>query len=74
VFSQKDGMWGTHSRICFERGSDGMLWYLKFSETWDKVPVSHVLKAYRYVEAVYGGNFEIKQSACARDFGEVNHV
>lgn len=56
VFSQEAGFYGTHSRICFERDA-GMLWYLKFSETWDKVPMSHVLKAYRYVEAVYGKDF-----------------
>lgn len=57
VFSQRDGMYGTHSRISFEKDSDGSLWYLRFSETWGKVPVAHVLKAYKYVEAVYGGDF-----------------
>lgn len=59
VFSESGGCWGTHTRICFERHET--IWYLKFSETWERVPVSHVLKAWRYVEEVYGGNFEIRR-------------
>lgn len=64
IFSQTSGFYGTHSRICFERGSDGMLWYLKFSETWDRIPVAHVLKAWDYVQVVYGGDFEIRKDFC----------
>jgi hypothetical protein len=60
VFSNKSGFYGHHARISFERDSDGMLWYLRFSETWDRVPMSHVTKAFAYVQAVYGGDFAVR--------------
>lgn len=61
VFSAADGMWGHHSRIAFSRDSGGMLWYMEFSETFNKVPVAHVIKAFNFVREWFGGDFEHKE-------------
>lgn len=57
VFSQKDGFYGTHCRICFEHPKDS-LWYLSFTDTWGKIPVCHVIRAFEIVKKEYGGDFE----------------
>lgn len=42
---------GWSCRLVFERRS--ALWYAEIS---DGIPVAHVLKAYQWIEAVYGGS------------------
>lgn len=63
VFSQTSGFWGCHSRMTFTRDLDGMLWYLEFSETFGKIPVCHVIKAFGFVKEWFGGDFEFKRPA-----------
>ena len=55
VFSQQPGIWGCHSRIAFQKVDQ--CWYVSLTSTFDKVMVSHILKAWKIVEEVYGGNF-----------------
>ena len=57
IFSQRDSAFGHHCRICFQRDTDGALWYLLFSDTFDECPVTHIIQAFKYVEEVYGGDF-----------------
>lgn len=51
------------TRLCFERDPHdryGFLWYLDGS---NHVAVCHVVQAYEWIEAVYGGSHELKRPA-----------
>lgn len=58
VFSQQAVFWGCHSRLSFSREKPGALWYFEFSETFGRVPVCHIVKAFAFVKEWFGGDFD----------------
>jgi hypothetical protein len=55
VFTQDICVFGAHCRLSFERKCG--CWYLsEISDTWGRVMVSHILKAYELLCETFGGN------------------
>lgn len=48
IFTEECGFYGTYTRIAFERTSTGH-WYVSLFETWGRVMVDHIIKAYEVV-------------------------
>ena len=56
VFAEDGGVFGCRCRMSFERRAS--IWYLTLTGTHGTAPVPHIVKAYEFVKAAYGGSFE----------------
>ena len=56
VFSEMEGFFGCHTRIAFEHPNGG-LWQVSIDATWNKVPVSHIIRMRDLIYEAYGDDF-----------------
>lgn len=61
-FTESGGIYGTVTELVFERENDLDPWRLTLLDSFDSIMVKHIIRAYQWVEAVYGGSFETKRS------------
>ncbi len=57
VFTQESCIWGSYTRISFSRCE--YCWYVETASRWNRVMVSHIVRAYEIVKQYRGDNFSI---------------